>query len=153
MSTEAPAATEPPEQPATVSETAPQETPTTAADTGGSMDCADMWPEDLVQSVLGDAFSLGGTTGDGTECSFEALPSAMVLSWRPGGQAEFDAARSGASLTGDIDDISICNGAWAIDLGAATILEALGEGKILNATSSGIDDAIGASQTLLASAC
>ncbi len=155
-STDPPPTTEPGATPSSVSETAPPDTgaaTTVPADAGGGMDCADMWPEDVVQSVLGAEFSLGAQTGDGSACSFEALPATIVLSWRPGGQTEFDAARDGAALTGDLEDVGVCSGGWALDLGGFLILEALADGKILNATSSGVDDALASATALLGSVC
>ena len=139
-----------------VDTTAPPEETTTTAAESELAGCLAVWSEDDVLAELGEGWSLIQVSTDETTCTYSAIPDTLVLSYREGGQAEFDAAMAGAGLTGAMMPVTACDGAYSVDVqGAIFVVEALdlAAGRIYNVTLSGIDDAIAIATGFVVSAC
>jgi hypothetical protein len=131
-------------------------TTTTVEARTADLDCLDFWSEEHVMSVAGAEYTFTEMAADGTTCAFTAVPNSVGVYFRDGSRDDFDQAKSGASLTGEVTDLDgSCDAAWYTDLGGIVIAEglSLGQGKIFNATLTGIADPVAAALELLDIAC
>lgn len=127
------------------------------ADAGG--DCQEVWPEDLVQTVIGDRFTLLTMNVEANACTYAAIPDSVTLSIRDEDQDAFEAGRFGAEITATtIEDIDVCDGGWIADVaGAVLVVEAhsAAHGRTYTATVTGpdLEAAPGWGTALVGSAC
>lgn len=144
--------TSPPATTGSSTTTSGETTTTTSGSTSDAMVCTDYWPEDKVMDLLGGGYTLDATNP--TICLYTNIPNSVIGSYRMGSQSLFDQSRAGASLTGDIMDLDVCEEAWVLDLGnnAFAVGEGLRGDKIFNATVS-LADSVKAVNDMLAMAC
>ncbi len=97
-----------------------------------------------MQDIVGREYTFLKASADGTACSFQRGTNLMVISFRDGGQEEFDASLSGAAITGDVEEFGdICHGTFVANLqDAILIIEGLNIERelIFNITMSGVAD-------------
>lgn len=150
--TAAPDTTAPPE-----TTEAPEPTTTTAAADSGP-ECLSYWSESLIRDLVGDNWSFSQANIDGTTCTFTSIPSTIGVFFRASDLAGFEAAKQGAALTGTLVEFTIetCDAAYFIDIGGAIVVAESysdDQGRVFNATVSGVDDAVAVATSLIQAGC
>ena len=131
--------------------------PATTTTAPSGPECLTYWSETLIQDLVGDNWGFSDASLDGTTCTFTAVPSSIGVFFRAGDMAAFEAAKAGAGLTGDLVEFTIetCDGAYFVDLGGIVVAESYSDaqGRIFNATVSGVDDPVSIATSLIQTGC
>lgn len=133
---------------------------TTTIPEGPDLDCADLWPLDVVQDVVGDDIEFVAANEDGSACTYLGDGGGVAVAWREGDQVSFDLARQGAEAAGNVDgvdtsELAACDEGFAVEAPGLLIVEVYdaADGLIYNVTLSGDVADVATAVTLVTSAC
>lgn len=118
------------------------------------LDCHEIWPEDVVTSVIGTGFSLFSDATSVEACGWLSGSTSVVVAFRSGTLEDLESSQTGAAFTGELIEVEMCEAAFQVVLqDTITITEALSNGLIYQVTATGLEGASEKSLTLLKEAC
>ncbi|HSM01655.1 MAG TPA: hypothetical protein VK960_04325 [Acidimicrobiia bacterium] len=101
---------------------------TSTAAPSGPTDCAEIWPESLVQEVVGPSVGFVAANADASACTYLGDSGGVALAWRTSSLADYEQGRTASSATGEVVDRDVCDAAYSIEPGGFTfIMEAYSE--------------------------